>query len=102
MRAWGMGFCFVSDNRDDIRIGTFVMEVVRQTRLDGLRKQVAEQQDSAPSEADLEESCAFALDPNDIVTKGRDDPPTRSGQLAVRTDVQHGFGAVLHAALMAS
>ena len=63
---------------------------------------MAEQQDSAAAEADLEESCAFALHPNDIVTQGRDDPATRSGELPVRTNVQDGLDAVLHGALMAS
>jgi hypothetical protein len=63
---------------------------------------MAEQQDSAAAEADLEESGALALDPNDIVTNGRDDPPARSSQFSIRTDVQNGSVAVLHANLMAS
>jgi hypothetical protein len=74
------------------------MEVVRQTRVDGLTKQMAEQQDSAPAEADLQEGGAFALYPNDIVAKRRNDAPARSGQLVVGTNVQDGSG-MIHAAL---
>jgi hypothetical protein len=102
MRAGWVGFRVVSHNRHDIRIGAFSMEVIRQTRPDGRREQMAEQQDTAAAHADLEESGAFVLDPDDIVTYSPHDPPARSGQLAVGTDMQNGAGALCHACLMSS
>jgi hypothetical protein len=71
-------------------------EVFRETPPHGLRKQVAEQQDSTAAHADLEESGGFAPDPDNIVPNCRDNPPARSGQLRVRTDMQDSAGAVFH------
>jgi len=62
------------------------------------KKQVAEQQDSAASEADLEESGALVPDPEDLATDADENLPPRSGQLLVGTDVQYGSAAVFHAA----
>ena len=83
-------------------MGASGVEVIGETRPDGLSEQMAEQQDAATAHADLEQSGAFALDPDDIVTKGGNYPPARSGQLAVGTDMQDGAGAVCHEALMSS
>lgn len=76
------------------------VEVIGETRPDGLGEQMAEQQDAAAAHADLEESGAFALDPDDIVTDGRNHPPSRPGQRPVGTDMQDGAGAAFHEALM--
>jgi hypothetical protein len=100
MRAWRMGFRFVSDNRHNVGIGTFSVEVIRQTRPDGVTEQMAEQQDSAAAKADLEQSSAFALDPHNFVTNALDDPPARSGQLRFGTNMQDGSGAAFHEAMM--
>src|SRR5690348_7795720 len=100
MRARRMGFGFMSHDCHDIRMGTLGVEVIGQTRTDGLGEQMAEQQDAAAAHADLEESGAFALDPDDIVTNGGNHPPARSGDLAVWTDMQDGSGLVCHKALM--
>lgn len=97
-----MGFRFVSDNRHNIRMRASGVEVIGQSGPDMIGEQMAEQQDAAASHADLEESRAFALDPDDIVAKGGDDPPARSGQLPVGTDMQDGAGAPFHGGLMSS
>lgn len=90
----------VSDNRHNVGIGTVSVEVIPQTRPDGVTEQMAEQQDSAAAEADLEQSGAFALDPHNVVTSGFDNPPARSGQLRFGTDMQDGSGAAFHEAMM--
>jgi hypothetical protein len=69
MGARRIRFRFVSHNGHNIRMGAFRVEVIGQTNPDGFRKPMAEQQDAAASHADLEESGAFAPDPDDIVTK---------------------------------
>lgn len=102
MGARRMGFRFVSHDRHNKRIGASAMEVIGQTHPDGLGEQMAEQQDAAAAHADLEESGTFALDPDDIVTNRRDDPPARAGQFPVGTDMQDGSGAAFHATLMTS
>lgn len=102
MCAGGVDFRFVSHNRHNIRMGTSGVEIIGQTRPDGLSQQMAEQQDAATAHADLEQSGAFALDPDDIVTNGCHYPPPRSGQLPVGTDMQNGAWAPLHEALMSS
>ncbi len=38
------------------------------------------------------------MDPDNIATQRRQDSPARSGQGAIRTNVQHGAGRVFHAA----
>ena len=63
---------------------------------------MAEQQDSAPSHADLEQGGTFAVDPKNLKTYGLEHPPARSGQLRVRRDVQHGLGEVSHSVWMSS
>src|SRR5690242_11958573 len=100
MRARRMGFGFMSHDCHDIRIGTLGVEVIGQTRTHGLGEQMAEQQDAAAAHADLEESGAFALYPDDIVTNGRNHPPSRPGQPRVGTDMQDGAAAGFHEALM--
>ncbi len=102
MRAWQVGFGFVSHNRNNIRIGTFGVEVIGQTLPNGGGEPMAEQQDAAAAKADLEESGAFALHPDDIVTNGCHHLPARSCQHPVGTDMQDGPGAGFHEALMSS
>ena len=63
---------------------------------------MAEQQDSAPSHADLEQGGAFAVDPKNLTTYGLQHPPARCRQLRVGRDVQHGLGEVSHAIWMSS
>ncbi len=63
---------------------------------------MAEQQDSAPSHADLEHGGAFAVDPKNLTTYGLEHAPARSGQLRVGRDVQHGLGEVSHPVWMPS
>ena len=63
---------------------------------------MAEQQDSAPSHADLEQGGAFAVDPKNLTTYGLEHPPARSGQLTVGRDVQHSPGEVSHPLWMSS
>jgi hypothetical protein len=41
MRPWQVAICFASHNRDNIRLGAFRVEVIRQTCPGGLRKQMA-------------------------------------------------------------
>ena len=89
---------FVRKDRHDIGVGAVLMEILRDCASSVAVELVAEQQDSAPAEADLQEGCAFALYPNDIVAKRRNDAPARSGQLVVGTNVQDGSG-MIHAAL---
>ena len=61
---------------------------------------MAEQKDSAAAHADLEQSGTFTLNPDNIVTRGGGDPPARSGQTPIGTDMQDGSGARLHAYLI--
>jgi hypothetical protein len=96
MRAWRIGLRFLSDNRHNVGIGTVSVKVIRQTRPDSVTEQMAEQEDSAATEADLEQSGAFALDPHNLVTNGFDNPPARLGQLWFGTDMQDGSGAAFH------
>jgi len=79
--------------------GILRVKVIGQTRPDALTEQMAEQQDSAAAQADLEQSGTFALDPHNVVTNGFDHPSARSGQLRFGTDMQNGSGAS-HEALM--
>jgi len=88
MRAWRIGLRFLSDNRHNVGIGTVSVKVIRQTRPDSVTEQMAEQEDSAATEADLEQSGAFALDPHNLVTNGFDNPPARLGQLWFGTDMR--------------
>jgi hypothetical protein len=100
MRASQVGFGFVSHNRHDVRIGAFGVEVIGQARPDGLGKPMAEQQDAAPAHADLEQSAAFVLHPDDSVTNSCNHSPALSGQRAVGTDVEEGASALFHEDLM--
>ena len=101
MRAGWVGFRVVSHNRHDIRIGAFSMEVIRQTRPDGRTEQMAEQQDTAAAHADLEESGAFVLDPDDIVTYSPHDPPARF-PLLTRSVLEDNASSAVSIALWAN
>jgi hypothetical protein len=63
---------------------------------------MAEQQDSAPAHADLEQGGAFAVNPKNLTTYGLEHAPARSSQLRVGRDVQHGLGEVSHPVWMSS
>jgi hypothetical protein len=99
VRARRMGLRFVSDNRHNVGIGAFGMEVICETHPDALTEQMAEQQDSAAAQADLEQGGAFALDPHNVVTNSFDHSSARSRQLRFGTDMQDSCGAS-HEALM--
>ena len=58
----------------DVRIGAILMEVLRDCASSRVVELMAEQQDSAPAHADLEESSHNRLHAHNVVTNRRERP----------------------------
>jgi hypothetical protein len=63
---------------------------------------MAEQQDSAPAHADLEQSRCFVLDIHNVAAYGGKHPPPGSRQFGIGRHLQDDSTAVFHAPLMCS
>ena len=90
----------MSDNRHNVGIGAFGVEILRQTGPHARTEQMAEQQDSAAAKADLEQSSALGLDPDKVVTDSFDYSLTRFSQLRFGTHMQDDSVVTFHEALM--
>ena len=83
VRPWRMAIFCAGDNRHDKGLGALRMELIRQTRADGVRELMAEQQDAAPAHADLQQSRCFVLDMHNVATDRGENPPAGSGEFGI-------------------
>lgn len=91
---------FVSHDGHDIGIRTQRVEGLCQCRPGRRRKLMAEQQDAAAAEADLEPRLPFRAHMHDVAADGGENLPARPGQNGIWRDVQDGAGAAIHDAWM--
>ena len=67
---------FMREHRHDVRIGAILMEVLRDCASSRVVELMAEQQDSTPAHADLEQSSRDRLHADNLVPDGRERPGT--------------------------
>ena len=74
MRLWRVLVVFMRQDRDNVGVGTVVVKILRQRASSRVVELMAEQQDSAASHADLEQSCHDGLHAHNLVTDRRERP----------------------------
>jgi hypothetical protein len=67
---------FMLENRDDVGIGAILMKVLCDCASSRVAELMAEQQDSAPAHADLEQNSRDRLHANNLVPDWRERPGT--------------------------
>jgi hypothetical protein len=91
---------FVGEDGHYIRIGAPSVEGLGKGRSRRVRELVAQQQDTAAPEADLEQGFPFRAHMHDVAADRGENLVSRKGQIRVGRDVQNGAWAAIHPASM--